>query len=63
MSSSPVSEENFIETLLKETLKNGIITCADIRKIAEKAEVSYRKAGETADMLRIKVRDCEPGCF
>lgn len=51
-----------IEKTLKEQAADGI-TCRDARKIAEEAGVSYRKVGKTANELKIKIKNCELGCF
>jgi hypothetical protein len=34
-----------------------------LRKIAEELGVSYKKAGEAANELHIKIKNCDLGCF
>lgn len=63
MNSSPMSKEKSLETRIKSTASNGIITCSALRKIAEEINASYSEAGKAADNLKIKVRNCDLGCF
>lgn len=60
---SPFSKEKSLETRIKKAASNGIITCAALRKIAEEMKTSYSEAGRAADNLKIKVRNCDLGCF
>jgi LAO/AO transport system kinase len=48
---------------LQEKATDGRISCALARKIAEDLGVSYREVGKAADELRIKITNCELGCF
>ncbi len=43
--------------------KNGRITCAQARKLAEDFDVPYSDVGETANQLKIKIHKCQLGCF
>jgi LAO/AO transport system kinase len=52
-----------IENILKERSEKGSITCRDARNIAEKLKVPYKEVGRTANELKIKIKDCELGCF
>ncbi|HSB52236.1 MAG TPA: hypothetical protein VLD40_06220 [Dissulfurispiraceae bacterium] len=52
-----------IERLLKEKSMDGNISCAVARAIAEDLGVSYRDVGIVANEVRIKIRECELGCF
>lgn len=48
-----------VETAAKE----GRISCHSARKIAEELKVPYREVGQAADELKIKIVQCELGCF
>lgn len=50
------------EEMLKKTV-DGKLTCDAARRIAEKLGISYREAGEAANELGIKIKDCQLGCF
>jgi LAO/AO transport system kinase len=52
-----------MEELLKEKSIDGKIPCSLARRIAEEIGVSYKEVGETANELKIKIKDCELGCF
>ncbi len=41
----------------------GWITCAAARAMTSKLRTDGRKVGKLLDLLDIKVRDCELGCF
>ncbi|MEW6714837.1 MAG: hypothetical protein AB1306_07080 [Nitrospirota bacterium] len=58
-----MSKEKSLETRIKKAASNGIITCAVLRKIAEEVNATYGEAGKAADNLKIKVRNCDLGCF
>ena len=58
-----MSKEKSLETRIKKASLNGIITCAALRKIAEEINASYSEAGKAADDLKIKIRNCDLGCF
>jgi molybdopterin-guanine dinucleotide biosynthesis protein len=49
--------------LLNQRTEEGRITCAAARKIAEEVGAPYRIVGEIADELKIRIRNCELGCF
>ncbi len=48
---------------IKKKAVNNRIPCQVARKIAEKLSVSYREVGDTADELKVKISNCELGCF
>ncbi len=52
---------------LKEALRkeapSGKIPCARARALAERYGVDYRRVGQLADEMKIKITDCELGCF
>lgn len=55
-------EEKVKEELRKQS-NEGRITCQEARKIAEDLGVPYSQVGRAANELRIKIKDCELGCF
>ncbi len=63
MDSSPASKKELLGVSIKEAAADGRITCAELRKIAEELDANYREAGKTADELKIKIRNCDLGCF
>lgn len=52
-----------IERRLRDNSKDGKITCAQARAIAEELNVPYIEVGRAANELKIKIRKCELGCF
>ncbi|BCB95974.1 hypothetical protein JZK55_08960 [Dissulfurispira thermophila] len=52
-----------IESILKTRSNEGMITCSDARKIAEELGVHYKEIGKAANKLKIKIKNCELGCF
>lgn len=48
---------------IKKKAANNRLPCKVARKIAEELSVSYREIGETADELKVKITNCELGCF
>jgi molybdopterin-guanine dinucleotide biosynthesis protein len=52
-----------IENILKTRSAEGKITCSDARTIAEELGVPYKEVGKTANELKIKIKNCELGCF
>jgi len=63
MSSSALSKKELIRTRIKKTAVNGKIPCPALRRIAERLGVSYKEAGEMANELKIKIKNCDLGCF
>lgn len=63
MSSSALSKKELIRTRIKKTAVNGKISCPALRRIAERLGVSYKEAGEMANELKIKIKNCDLGCF
>ncbi len=51
------------EKLLTENVNNGKISCSRARKIAEELNIPYKKIGEIADEIGVKITNCELGCF
>jgi hypothetical protein len=52
-----------IRASLKEGSVDGRISCPLARKIAKDLSVPFREVGEAADTMKIKITDCELGCF
>ncbi len=63
MNSSSVSKKELIGKYIKKGSVKGKITCSALRKIAEKLGTTYKVAGQTADDLNIKIKNCDLGCF
>ncbi|ABO51384.1 conserved hypothetical protein [Desulforamulus reducens MI-1] len=55
-------KEKIIQTI-KETAKDGGISCTAARKIASDYNVSPKVVGDICDELKIKLKACELGCF
>ncbi|MBI4687234.1 MAG: hypothetical protein HY756_05575 [Nitrospirae bacterium] len=63
MKSSSSSLKKELKEYIKEKTVKGQITCATLRKIAETLGVTYKQAGKAADDLKVKIRNCDLGCF
>ena len=48
---------------VKSIAKDGKITCAQARKLAEDLKVPYGDVGDMLDKLKIKIHKCQLGCF
>jgi hypothetical protein len=48
---------------IRKKAVNGRLPCPAARKIAQKLSVSFKEIGKTADQLKVKITDCELGCF
>jgi len=59
-------EERILDRI-KDSLKvravDGRLTCPAARKIAEELKVPFGEVGRAADELKIKISNCELGCF
>ncbi len=49
--------------LLGERSDRSAISCSEARKIAEETGLPYSDIGKLADELKIKIKNCELGCF
>lgn len=58
-----IDKKEKIKASLKESSVDGKISCPRARKIANDLSVPFREVGKTADELKIKITDCELGCF
>ncbi|MEW6569592.1 MAG: hypothetical protein AB1390_00235 [Nitrospirota bacterium] len=54
---------NKIEEEIKKKAVNGRLSCPLARKIARELAIPLKEVGKTADELKIKITDCELGCF
>ncbi|MBM7855341.1 Mn-dependent DtxR family transcriptional regulator [Desulfohalotomaculum tongense] len=54
--------ENILEAVRRAAEDNSL-SCARARKLAEELKVAPRVVGEAADQLKIKIKNCELGCF
>jgi hypothetical protein len=57
-----VKQEDIIAKL-KETSKDGKISCAMAFKIAKKNNISTKEVGTLLNQLKIKIANCQLGCF
>jgi hypothetical protein len=55
--------EDKVREEIKKKAKNNRLPCPIAREIAKELSVSYREVGRTADELKIKITECELGCF
>lgn len=58
-----MSESELIKARIQEKAAEKTISCPVLRKIAEELGVSYKKAGDAANELHIKIKNCDLGCF
>jgi hypothetical protein len=54
---------NKIAAEIKKEVVNNRLPCPVARKIAQKLAVPYWEVGKTADELKVKISECELGCF
>ncbi len=52
-----------LEDEMRASLVNGKLPCAVAFQIARKLKVSPRQVGDTANRLKIKIANCQLGCF
>ncbi len=55
-------KEDLKEEMLKKA-KDGKLSCAEARQLAERLGLPYKEVGTAADELGIKIKDCQLGCF
>jgi len=58
-----IEQSDVIAKEMQSIAKEGKVTCAQARKLAEDLNVSYSDVGATADKLKIKIHKCQLGCF
>ncbi len=52
-----------LEEELKASLVDGKLPCAVAFKIARKLKITPKQVGDTANKLKIRVSNCQLGCF
>jgi len=57
-----VNQEEIIAKL-KEAARDGKIPCAMAFKIAKECSVSTREIGNLLNQMKIKISNCQLGCF
>jgi LAO/AO transport system kinase len=58
-----LSKKELIKDRIQKKAINKKIPCPELRRIAEELGIPYREAGKTADDLKIKIKNCDLGCF
>jgi hypothetical protein len=58
----PLKEEEIVAKL-KEASKEGKIACAVAQKIAGENKVPMKKVGDLLNQMKIKITQCQLGCF
>jgi len=56
-------KEEEIAAKLKETAKDGKISCALAQKIAIENKISMKQVGNLLNKMKIKIAQCQLGCF
>ncbi len=56
-------ESGHIGRRILESAVDGRIPCPVLRAIAEEEGISYSEAGRIANLVKVKISDCELGCF
>lgn len=52
-----------LETELRARARDGKITCPEMFAIAEKLGLPRKEVGDAATRLKIKIHNCQLGCF
>ncbi len=58
-----IAKQKEIRRLLTERSIDARLACTAARKIAEELKVPYSEVGRAANELKIKIKNCELGCF
>gem|GEM_PF-230365 len=58
-----ILKEEEIAAKLKEAAKDGKISCAVAQKIANENKVPMKQVGDLLNKLKIKIAQCQLGCF
>jgi len=61
--SSSSGGDQAVRTRLLEEAVDGRIECGLARRIAEESGIGYSGLGRIADELKIKIKNCQLGCF
>jgi hypothetical protein len=56
-------ENKELEAELRARTKDGKITCPEMFAVAEKLDLPRKTVGEAANQLKIKIHNCQLGCF
>jgi hypothetical protein len=56
-------KEEEISAKVREAAKDGKIACALAMKIAAESQISNKQMGEILNRLKIKIAQCQLGCF
>jgi hypothetical protein len=56
-------KEEEISVKIREAAKDGKIACAMAMKIAAENKISNKQMGELLNRLKIKIAQCQLGCF
>jgi hypothetical protein len=59
---SSLKEEEIIAKL-KEAAREGKIACAVAQKIAMENKIPMKKVGDLLNQMKIKISQCQLGCF
>jgi hypothetical protein len=52
-----------VEKRILDSVVDGRIPCPVLRAIAEDEGIPYSEAGRIANQLKVKISNCELGCF
>ena len=55
--------EDKVKEEIRKKAENNRLPCTVAREIAREFSVSYKEVGRAADELKIKITECELGCF
>ncbi len=58
-----MANENELEEKIKASLVNGRLPCSVAFKIAKELKVGPRAVGDACNKLKIKISNCQLGCF
>jgi len=56
-------KEDELVAKLKELARDGKITCAVAQKIAIENKISLKQVGDLLNQMKIKIIQCQLGCF
>ncbi|MCJ7493465.1 MAG: hypothetical protein MUP68_04400 [Deltaproteobacteria bacterium] len=56
-------KEEEIAAKLKEAAKDGKISCAMAQKIASENKIPMKQVGNLLNKMKIKIAQCQLGCF
>ncbi len=55
--------DDTIKEEIQKRIEDHKLPCAVARKIARDLSVPYKEVGRVADELKVKITNCELGCF